>query len=353
MSESKPYILHGQYPPKEKGPHEKFWEYSSAAVLNLVRPLIADKPTMSGESADRFIQENVHALEYKNTTIITVDHDSVFETHMNDHLRDLIQNPQIDGVVVEYFSPELSEQAKKIPIIGSYLASGIDNPSRGLPLDANRLKSNGRRLNFAKELSQTLASSGKEVTCVDIANKPAYMMLRELWTVVNMAVGGAAGSEVDKLLAKQGVLSDISYKDIGVSVPLVWRLLNPVFQMMRVGIYNTKQLSTLDSVQLHMEDARRLIAASGLKQKLDREGVHAPHKTLLVVYPKAHNMRIRNYFDQMATEQVKTSTKIKELAYRLISSPILDLKERMYHFSNGVWQKRGEFAIQSLRSNKT
>lgn len=347
MSESKPFIFHGQYPPKERVSREKFLKYSPAEVMDLVLPMFSDKSKVDRASAERYITENVHAMEYKNTTIITVDHDSVFETHLNDTLAELVSNPTIDSVVVEYFSPELSIQAKKIPVVGSYLASGIDNPSRGLPIDAKRLKSYGRRLNFAKELSQTLATAGKEVTCVDIANKPAYMMLRELWTVANMAVGGAAGNEVDKMLAKNGVQSDVSYKDIGVGVPLAWRLLNPVFQMMRAGIYNTKELSYLDSVQLHMEDARRLIAASGLKQKIDREGSGQLHKTLLVVYPKAHNMRIRNYLDQMAQGSVKTSTKIKELAYRLISSPILDLKERVYKFSNGIWQKHGEFAIQS------
>ena len=347
MSESKPFVFHGQYPPKETGVREKFLKYSPAEVMDLVLPMFADKSKVDRASAERYITENVHAMEYKNTTIITVDHDSVFETHLSDNLGELVSNPKIDSVVVEYFSPELSEQAKKIPIIGSYLAGGIDNPSRGLPVDAKRLKSYGRRLNFAKELSQTLAIAGKEVTCVDIANKPAYMMLRELWTVVNMAVGGAAGSEVDKLLAKQGITSDVSYRDIGAGVPFAWRLMNPMFQMMHAGIYNTKNLSVLDSVQLHMEDARRLIAASGLKQKIDREGSGESHKTLLVVYPKAHNMRIRNYLDQMAQGSVKTTTKVKELAYRLISSPILDLKERVYKFSDGIWQKRGEFAIQS------
>ncbi len=316
--------------------------------------LLGDKQkpaVLSKETAD-WVDTRVHGVKYKGVNVVTVDWDGVHEPVADKTMDTLLKSTVPAGVVVEYFTPELAARAKAVPIVGGFMEKKVTEPiknDRDLTGRAHQKNQYKRRLYFGKTMTDALAQSGSQVLCFDIANKPMYMLLRDGAVIVESSLGKNLGNVVDMEFAKRGIDSPIQIKKAGGALPWAWWFSKSVMQMLRKGIYDPKKLSVLDQYQLHLEDARRLIIAEGITQHIDRgvaAGTLKKDSTVVVVYPEAHNLRIRNYMERITKKDGGLPLKVKDLAYRLVSDPILEFKERAYQFKDNAWQKTASHKIQ-------
>lgn len=312
----------------------------------------ANKPAVLGKDTAEWVDKRVNGVKYKGVNVITVDWDGVHEPVADETFMKILKNPGVSGVAVEYFTPELAARAKAVPIIGGMLEKKVTEPIKsdkdvkGRAHYRNQYK---RRLYFGKTMTDGLAESGVPALCFDIANKPTYMLLRDGAVIGEKILGAALGKTIDVEAAKRSVDTKGMYAKLGSDIPTWWYFSKLIMQMARKGIYDPKKLSVLDSFQLHLEDARRLIIAEGLTQHIDRgvaNGTLKKDATILVVYPEAHNLRIRNYMERVTKKDGGLPLKVKDLAYRLVSDPILEFKERAYKYKNGAWQQTGAYAIK-------
>jgi len=306
------------------------------------------KPQLSSEASE-WVDKRLHGVRYKGVNVLTVDWDPVYEPVMDAELVGLFQSPSVSGVAVEYFTPELAARAKKIPIVGRVLEHAVKEPVREGNIHKKGtltyLTQYKRRLQFARSLSDTLAAADKTAVCFDIANKPTYMLLREGSMFAQIALGRRLGRALD---ARSTTDTKRMYERAGVRTALLWQVFKTGMQMFRKGIYRPDELTGFDQFQLHLEDARRLVIAEGLIQHIDREtaaGNLRKGSTLLVTYPAAHNLRIRNYMERITKQDGGKALKVKDLAYRLVSDPILEFKERAYRYQGGKWKQTGAYKI--------
>jgi hypothetical protein len=324
---------------------------SSQEVKQLASRLIGNKITASKESVDKWTDERVKGVRYKDVNILTVDWDTVFESKPDEILTKIVSSPQTNSVAVEYFTPEL---AANVPhgIFGKYFENKVTNPIKKEPtVFKKRVGQYTRRLSFAKELADTLQTAKKDVLCFDIANKPIYMVLRDGKVLAQMGIGKYLGKGIDTLAAKAQYETNGLFADLGVKIPLIsWAYLQVFNQIVRKGIYDTKAVNKFDQRQLHLEDARRLIIAEGITQHVDRLRAQGDkgEKTIIVVYPKAHNLRIHDYMKKVTSGDQSLGLTIKDNAYRLLSGPILDFKERNYSFDGTKWNKVASHPITRI-----
>jgi len=312
----------------------------------------ANKPAVLGKDTAEWVDKRVHGIKYKGVNVVTVDWDGVHEPVADETFMKILKNPGVSGVAVEYFTPELAARAKAIPIVGGMMEKKVIEPIKnekdikGRPHYRNQYK---RRLYFGKTVTDGLAEAGTPALCFDIANKPMYMVLRDGAVVAEKILGTALGKSIDMSAAKRNIDTKGMYAKLGSDIPTWWYFSKLIMQMARKGIYNPNNLSVLDNFQLHLEDARRLVIAEGLTQHIDRgvaNGTLKKDATILVTYPEAHNLRIRNYMERITKKDGGTSLKVKDLAYRLVSDPILEFKERAYQYTGNAWQQTGAYAIK-------
>lgn len=300
--------------------------------------------TLTNEQVSQWAEKKLHGVKYKNTNVLTVDWDTVYEPQMDKPLKHLVQSPGVSNVVAEYFSPDLAIHAKAVPIAGYFWEKTINEPIKNekslhrRPTYSSQYK---RRLHFAKELTDAAAEGKKSVLCMDIANKPLYMGLRDFAVFVESFLGDRSGKRIDAALKSKSMNTNGLFQEIGRKAPWYWWATKLLMQMTKTGIYNQKEISSIEKFQLHLEDARRLVVAEGVLQHVDRmpPSDKANAKTMLVVYPSAHNIRIRNYMERLSAGDIDMPLQVKDIAYRLVSDPILEFKEREYAYSNGAWQK--------------
>lgn len=310
------------------------------------------KPAVLSKDVSEWVDKRMHGVSYKGVNVLTVDWDGVHEPIADETMDRLLKSTVPSGVVVEYFTPELAARAKAIPIIGGYMEKKVTDPikyDRDLKGNPGQKSQYRRRLYFGKTMTDSLAESGVPALCFDIANKPMYMILRDGAFLAETVVGGEAGIKIDMEAMKRGVDTKDLYRKLGTNIPIWWYFSKLAMQVLKKGIYDPKKLSVLDQYQLHLEDARRLVIAEGITQHIDRKvaaGELPKGSTMLVVYPEAHNLRIRNYMERVTKKDGGLPIKVKDLAYRLVSDPVLEFKERAYQFKDNVWQKTGSYKIR-------
>ncbi len=338
--------MHGQ----ETGGYPVATPLTSREVNAAASAVLGEKnPALPRDKAE-WIDKRVHGIRYKGVNILTVDWDGVHEPVADTTMQQFLKSKNVSGVVVEYFTPELAARAKAVPILGGYLEKQVTSPAKEKDLKGRAHYRNQykRRLYFGKTVTESLAQSGKPALCFDIANKPTYMLLRDGAVLAETVIGRSIGRSVDVSYANRGIDTQGRYTKLGGDIPMYWWFSKLLMQVMKKGIYDPKNLSALDGFQLHLEDARRLVIAEGLLQNIDRNVARGNLKagdSLLVVYPEAHNLRIRNYMERLTKKDGGTALKVKDLAYRLVSDPILEFKERQYHFDNGAWRQTGAHPI--------
>lgn len=311
-----------------------------------------DRPTSDTETEaiKSWLHERLRGIRYKGVDIVTVDCDPVFEPELHNALTVLLQSKNVDGIAVEYFFPELVKHARGVPIVGRTLAKMLEESSvreKSLKGRPTYTKQYDRRLHFAKRLSDALALTDKPVSCFDIANKPRYVIMRDMSVFVESFIGERIGRTLDKILQGEfDTKGDLA--KLGMSLPLYLRLWQMGMQALRKGMYDPEHVSTIEQYQFHLEDARRLIIAEGLLQHIDRLDTQDPsdrRPAYLVVYPKAHNLRIREYMKRITHGDRAWPLRVKDIAYRLVSDPILEFKERTYRFSDSQWTNVSERKI--------
>lgn len=314
----------------------------------------ANKPAVLGKDTAEWVDKRVHGVKYKGVNVVTVDWDGVHEPVADETMNTLLKSTMPSGVVVEYFTPELAARAKAVPIVGGYMEKKVTEPvknERDLKGRPGQKSQYRRRLYFGKTMTDALSQSGVPALCFDIANKPVYMLLRDGAILAETVIGREAGIKIDAEAMKRGINTGGLYKKLGTDIPFWWYVSKLAMQALRKGIYDPKKLSVLDQYQLHLEDARRLVVAEGLVQHVDRgvaAGTLKKDSTIVVVYPEAHNLRIRNYMERITKKDGGTSLKVKDLAYRLVSDPILEFKERAYQYKGNAWQQTGSYAIKRV-----
>lgn len=327
---------------------------SSRDIRFISSSLLGDgnRPAVLSKDTAEWVDKRVHGVNYKGVNVVTVDWDGVHEPVVDNIMDTLLKSTVPSGVAVEYFTPELAARARAVPIVGGYMEKKVTEPiknERDLKGRPGQKSQYRRRLYFGKTMADALVQSGVPALCFDIANKPTYMLLRDGAILAETVIGHEAGIRIDAEAMKRGVDTGGLYKKLGTDVPFWWYVSKLAMQALRKGIYDPKKLSVLDQYQLHLEDARRLVIAEGLTQHIDRgvaNGTLKKDATILVVYPEAHNLRIRNYMERVTKKDGGLPLKVKDLAYRLVSDPILEFKERAYQYKGGAWQQTGSYVIK-------
>ncbi len=329
----------------------------TAEIHSITSTLLADSvpsDAMDVREMREWIEKRVNGIRYKGVNILTVDWDPVFEPTIDPMLTALLHSHTTDGVIVEYFTPELSKKVRHYPLVGSRLSHIIEQPIRNQNNTKGRptyLNQYNRRLHTAKRISDVLAiNPEKPVICVDIANKPLYMLMRDFSLLAESSIGFGVGAILDKIIKKQ-YNRNFDLTHIGGLWPVLMRVFQIGMQAFRKGMYDPEKISRIEQFQLHLEDARRLVVSEGVLQHVDRltQGQTTQREpTYLMVYPRAHNLRIREYMKRIIRKDPSFPLKVKDIAYRLVSDPILEFQERQYRFAKEGWTQISVHPIRRM-----
>jgi hypothetical protein len=218
-----------------------------------------------------FVDENIEIVTIgkKKIMFISQEH-SQFKKDEGLHpiQQDITCNPQTKLVVLEYFPEELTRVSKEVPFIGDFLQKSFIKNWSKIP-----------EMQFADALSLLCQNNSKTIVSADIAYTPGYALA---WVYGQALTMGFA--EIQDSLG--------------------------------FGMFG-RDVSTIEWIMLHFEDARRLFVAKGL-EALAKMPENANDEELIVVnYPKAHASRIVNYLTER--NPIKTQIiKAKERMYRTI-----------------------------------
>ena len=262
-----------------------------------------EEGSVSEEVRDRFVQRHVRGYRVDGMRVLLVDHefDRPFEgvklTELHPAAKALMTSKSTYAVGMEYFLPEIRRNISRIPYIGPW---------------ALRKEEQRPRLTFSKELVEVAAKAPKAVFVVDPANRESVWLTHHLlpWAV---ALGLLAALPVFPEVVKNPavLLPAIAYLTMYSDIRKIGRdhrSLHPLFQ--RFGISE--------------DDGRRIFIAPGIKKVVQKVKATDPQavadKDLVLVYPKAHTMRIGDYLEHPHY--------VKQLLYRLR----LDVPKKMRIF---------------------
>lgn len=338
-------------------------EIPSSELHEIASRLVEHSPAKGALDTGKFhewVSARMHGLRFKGVNVLTVDWDCLYEPKMDSTLTSLVQSPDVKGVIVEYFTPELSQKAQNVPIVGKKLSALVEHMATDMKkIEGNAKYGNqyNRRLHFAKEMSDTLSEGSNPVICFDIANKPLYLYMREMSLFAESFVGGVAGAIVARGLNRYlkmnpgfRPITTMAGITVGAQIPFYLRFWQMGMQSFRKGMYDPEKVSAIEQFQPHLEDARRLVISEGLLQHIDRvaQEQSGGEKTYLMVYPRAHNVRVRNYMKRIIARDASWPLKVKDMAYRLVSDPILDFQARTFQFSGDTWVKQSTHKIHRM-----
>lgn len=338
-------------------------EIPSSKLHEIASRLVEHSPAKGALDTGKFhewVSERMHGLRFKGVNILSVDWDCIYEPKMDPTLTSLVQSSDVRGVIVEYFTPELSQNAQHVPIIGKRLSASLERMAantKAVEGKVNVRNQYDRRLHFAKEMSDTLSDGSSPVICFDIANKPLYLYMKEMSLFAESFVGGVAGSILARGLNRYlkmnpgfRPITTMAGITVGAQIPFYLRLWQMGMQSFRKGMYDPERVSVIEQFQPHLEDARRLVISEGLLQHIDRvaQEQSGGEKTYLMVYPRAHNLRVRNYMKRIVARDASWPLKVKDMAYRLVSDPILDFQARTFQFLGDTWVKQSTHKIHRM-----
>lgn len=277
-----------------------------------------DRQDLGLAQLESFVREHVRVVRIGDVDITIIDQEhNDYKGELDPTLEAFIKSKRTKTVVVEYFLPELRQNA----------ASMGDTGIKRIEQSA---ASSGRGKMFMHIASEA-KDVGKTVSTVDIANKASY---EAYWGAIRMGVlpiivSGFLPMNVQDHAITAFVSSLMSFS-IDISM-----------EGERKGIYNKQQISELENLYISMEDARRVFAAKALNQMgIDYNNEYPEsnddgRSQIVVVYPRAHALRIANNMTNQSLF-TKYMNAAKSLFYRV---PGLDYSYRTYSWSElASWQ---------------
>ncbi len=298
-----------------------------------------DMGLFSQQEIDNFVQEKVIGVKLNGVNVISID----FE-HSNEEvdpiLEAYIKSPNTRVIVAEYFYPEIKNNAERTGLlsimnnIGGNYTAGIE---------------------YAKKLSEICRTANKPVAVTDLANKARYIPFREFFRNSPLfleLVWGISGVQPE-------LFQSLNLPITGANVAWVSGMILGLST--GKGIFDKEKVGSLEKFVLDFEQARRLYAASGIKQltqeypPLNQPGKHEPQ--IVVVYPKAHGIRIT---DNLINPN-RGLDKAKDVVYKLFG-PGLDFSVRQWAWKDSLqrlvdsgyrWGQSGNQSIDQRPAAKT
>lgn len=263
---------------------------------------------------ESFIKDHVRVVRVGNVDVTIIDQEhSEYKGELDPVLNAFIKSERTKTVVVEYFLPELQQNAAKMGDTGiKHIEKSAAEGGRG--------KMFMHIANEAKEV-------GKTVSTVDIANKAEY---EAYWGAIRCGILPIVASSLISMDIGDRMASALALYIVSFGADIY-------MEGEGMGIYNINKISELENLYVSMEDARRVFAAKALNQMAVDYNNEYPKNSdddrsqIVVVYPKAHAMRIENYMTNQSlfTKSMKT---IKNLGYRIL--PRLDYSYRTYSWKD-------------------
>lgn len=214
--------------------------------------------------------------------------------HQGEILKYFVDNSNTEGVMIEYFAPELKYNTRNSsPLAKPFIRQHLHDP---------KYKDRIFGFNYLASLAKR---SGKDVYVADIANKPAYQALRAGWGYTPGATAAIALSHIDSPLALAG-----SAVGGGILSAIVQETISRV----------TPNKNKLENIIPTPEDARRVFIARGIREVTRRLNDHPEtnkNGTLLVVYPEAHINRILDYLDNGSRKERLYKSALPGLDYHI------------------------------------
>ncbi len=277
-------------------------------------------------SLDQFIKESVTGVRMNGVDVLSVDFEHS-DNSPDPYIGKFIGSDRTKLVVAEYFYPELERNLKKSPLRkhAEHLMF-VDNKDRMM---------------FAKNLADFVQRQNKPVAVADIANKPSYMAVRDIFRSSLVAagfLGGGIGMNQNMNLAPYL---------LALEAGIIWD--GSIFAQRKLGrgIFNKDQISKFEKLVLDFEQARRMYLARGVEQLTQeyspKDGEERPQ--IVVIYPKAHGIRMA---DALVNPEGSLDA-AKNIVYKTFGAP-LNFSVRTYAWRDSLQRlgdrgyKWGQFA---------
>jgi hypothetical protein len=280
----------------------------------------------STEQLEAFIKDRVHGIKTGNCNIILIE-----QEHSGQPLSPIVQaycaSPNTKVNVVEYFWDEISQNISNVPIIGKKLKNLLERPKHK------------NKFNSTNQIVEISKASGKPIVAADPANGIEYMLE---YAGIAPLLTAAMLQEKSKPLR---VLSAIGlgmwgfnrYHEHNIKITRKLGINSPVNSG---GIFDQTTVHHYEPFLLDLEDSRRLVVSEAIRQ-LAKEYPETQYSEgqIVVIYPKAHILRIKEYILGENPLTRKTST-IKRYLYS--ANPLLDISSRTYKWTKHGWTRFSE-----------
>lgn len=257
-----------------------------------------------------YVKKNVLGAQVAGVNILTasIEHESLIVPPV---ARDFIFSPHTKVVMPEYFYPELrrwlyTPSTRRIQKIGKWS------------------KAYQRRVSLAKKLADVIGKSEKTVAVADIANKPSYILFREMWLTLPWFV--PAVTFMPDAVVNDPFVNFLIFESAVCLTTLIPNSLNAYFFEKGRGIFDKKRVHWYESITPHFESARRLFLAKGTQQILE-EYPSAPGEDAQIVhpFPIAHARRFLKHL----VEPTPVADAIMDPVFRCMG-PTLDYTVRQW-----------------------
>lgn len=292
---------------------------------------------LNGNQIEQFVNNHVRVVRIGNVdvTIIDQEHED-FKGELNPVLGAYLKSGRTRTAAVEYFMPELQQNATNLPVIGSKAYDAM-----------LALKKEGRGSMFMA-IADIMREQNKTISCVDIANKLDYeayyaLMKGSILPALSAIFPQLPYTPMERLL-------------LAAALPVGGWFVDELLEAVGKGIYDKQGISKLENLYLSMEESRRIYASKGLNQLAKDYNKEYPSKAgqgnpqIVVVYPRAHAIRIANY---MTSQDVFTKT-AKFIKGFLTHLPNLDYSYRTYTWKDTLAKisEKPELAAWQLTTSK-
>ncbi len=254
------------------------------------------------------LKERVRVTEENGCLVVFVDEDHHEVNNESLAVWELLlERKQVEGLFIEYFSPELKYNSRKSPIFIKPILSAFF-----------KMKRYKLRLFSANQVVKIARENQVQISTCDIANSWRYQLgyfLAYILSTLNLSLFLAQTFQ--------------EHQWISPTVSLAFSIYIAFKETLNLTAENTENSAFLKKIEhwiVTFEDARRHFVAKGIetktKQTQQKRTEHgSPRPEFIVRYPKAHNNRI--------IQDLLYPIPIKKLAYRIIA-PYLDFSIRTF-----------------------
>ncbi len=124
-----------------------------------------DSGLFSNQKVDEFVEEKVIGVKLNGVNVVSIDFEHTDE-EISPICEAYIKSPNTRVVVVEYFYPEIKNNAERTGLLSIMNSMGVAWTAR---------------IEFAKRLSEICREANKSVAVTDIANKARYIPFKEFF----------------------------------------------------------------------------------------------------------------------------------------------------------------------------